>query len=181
MSLCFRKWRTNAGNRAGPIQHRDFLALRNQRKDCAKIIVNLPDGDAFHVQHDVPHSPPSQAWDSDKSRHHFQKTESSIPKLYLSGLSLGSLNSDLSFDLYDIIDEPRGNDVSPSLRWFPVVTMLQLAIDMAVGTAPEGFGHTIAATDYIEAWLALTEPPGWDEAELARLRAFLKASDELNE
>ncbi len=194
----------------------------------------------------------------------------SRPRLYLSGLSLGSLNSDLSFDLYDIIDdpfhgalwsgppfrhptwqeatshrdpdsparlpefrngavvrfmkqggvtgtngkpwgnfrilflqypsdpitffspatawrapawmdEPRSDDVSPSLRWFPVVTMLQLAIDMAVGTAPAGFGHTIAATDYIEAWLALTEPPGWDEAELARLRAFLAARDKQDE
>ncbi len=80
----------------------------------------------------------------------------------------------------DWMDEPRGKDVSPSLRWFPVVTMLQLAIDMAVGTAPEGFGHTIAATDYIEAWLALTEPPGWDEAGLAKLRAFLEAREELD-
>jgi uncharacterized membrane protein len=188
----------------------------------------------------------------------------SRPRLYLNGLSLGSHNSDLSFDLYDIIDDPfhgalwsgppfrhqtwqqstarrdpgtpewlpefrqgavvrfmkqggviagkdnpwgkfrilflqypsdpitffspsvawhapdwmdkpRGGDVSPSLQWFPVVTMLQLAIDMAVGTAPEGFGHTIAATDYIDAWLALTEPQGWNEAELARLRALFKA------
>jgi uncharacterized membrane protein len=194
----------------------------------------------------------------------------SRPKLYLNGLSLGSHNSDLSFDLYDIIDDPfhgalwsgppfrhqtwreatarrdpgsppwrpefrqgavvrfmnqggatgasgnrwgkfrilflqypsdpitffspaaawrapdwmgqpRGKDVSPSLRWFPVVTMLQLAIDMAVGTAPEGFGHTIATTDYIEAWLALTEPPGWDAAALARLRAHLQARDQPDE
>ena len=30
----------------------------------------------------------------------------SRPKLYLRGLSLGALNSDLSFDLYDIIDDP---------------------------------------------------------------------------
>jgi uncharacterized membrane protein len=59
--------------------------------------------------------------------------------------------------------------------------MLQLAIDMAVGTAPEGFGHTIAATDYIEAWLALTEPPGWDEAGLARLRKLFEARDKLHE
>ena len=28
------------------------------------------------------------------------------PRLYLNGLSSGSLNSDLSFDLYDIIDDP---------------------------------------------------------------------------
>lgn len=183
----------------------------------------------------------------------------SRPKLYLNGLSLGSLNSDLSFDLYDIIDEPfggalwvgppfshatwlrttmqrdpgspawlpvfrdgavvrfmnqdgsgvlsgrdwgnfrivflqyasdpitffssdaawrepewmrapRGPDVSPDLRWFPVVTMLQLAADMMVGSTPRGFGHEYAADDYIDAWIALTRPEGWSEAELTRLR-----------
>ncbi len=183
----------------------------------------------------------------------------SRPRLYLFGLSLGSMNSDLSFDLFDIIDdpfdgilwsgppfrnqtwasvtrdrdegtprwlpkfrngavvrfmnqtegpdipgsrwgdfrililqyasdpitffssdtawrepswmrEPRGPDVSPKLRWYPVVTMFQLAADMIVGNAPPGFGHTYAATDYIDAWLALTEPAGWTEAEIRRLR-----------
>jgi uncharacterized membrane protein len=184
----------------------------------------------------------------------------SRPRLFLNGLSLGSLNSDLSFDLYDIIDdpfdgalwvgapfshatwervtaqrdpgspawlpefrggavvrfanqhrpldsgdarwgnfriaflqyasdpitffssdaawrepewmrEPRGPDVSADLRWFPVVTMLQLGADMMVGSTPRGFGHEYAADDYIAAWFALTEPEGWTEAELARLRA----------
>lgn len=187
----------------------------------------------------------------------------SRPRLFLAGLSLGSLNSDLSFDLYDIIDdpfdgalwigppfraqtwnrataerdpgspawlptfrggavvrftnqhqgldrlnapwgkfriaflqyasdpitffspgaawhepdwmrEPRGHDISPALRWFPVVTMLQLAADMMVGTAPKGFGHEYAATDYLDAWLALTEPAGWSEADLMRLRALFE-------
>jgi uncharacterized membrane protein len=183
----------------------------------------------------------------------------SRPRLFLSGLSLGSLNSDLSFDLFDIIDdpfdgvlwsgppfrneswrritrerdpgspawlprfrdgavvrfmnqhrglddgygrwndfrvvflqyasdpitffdpgsawrepdwlkEPRGPDVSPDLRWFPVVTMLQLATDMVVGTAPRGFGHEYAPEDYIHAWLALTEPEGWPPDEVERLQ-----------
>jgi uncharacterized membrane protein len=61
--------------------------------------------------------------------------------------------------------------VSPDLRWFPVVTMLQLAADMVAGTAPEGFGHEIASTHYIDAWRALTEPAGWTDSELTRLRA----------
>jgi uncharacterized membrane protein len=183
----------------------------------------------------------------------------SRPRLFLNGLSLGSFNSDISFDLYDIIDdpfdgalwvgapfrhatwkrvtaqrdagsppwlpvfrggavvrfanqdqrldrgvakwgnfrigflqyasdpitffssesawrepewmrEPRGPDVSPDLHWFPVVTMLQLAADMVVGSTPRGFGHEYAAEDYIDAWFALTGPEGWTEAELARLR-----------
>jgi uncharacterized membrane protein len=180
------------------------------------------------------------------------------PRLYLRGLSLGSINSDRSFDLFDIIDDPfhgilwsgppfrnqtwasitrqrdpgspewlptfrngavvrfmnqtegpdipggrwgdfrililqyasdpitffssesawrepdwmrrpRGPDVSPGLRWFPVVTMLQIAADMLVGNAPPGFGHTYAPADYIRAWLALTEPAGWTESEIERL------------
>jgi len=183
----------------------------------------------------------------------------SRPRLFLSGLSLGSLNSDLSFDLFDIIDDPfdgvlwvgppfrneswlritrerdpgspqwlprfrdgavvrfmnqyeeledddgewddfrmvflqyasdpitffspgstwrepdwmqqpRGPDVTPDLRWFPVVTMLQLAADMVVGTAPPGFGHEYAPADYINAWLALTGPEDWPTAEVERLR-----------
>ncbi len=183
----------------------------------------------------------------------------SRPKLFLHGLSLGALNSDLSFELYDIIEdpfhgvlwsgppfrsdtwrtvtdqrepdspawlprfrsgsvvrfanqntgldapdtewgsfriaflqyasdpvtffepgslyrepdwmsEPRGPDVSPDLRWFPIVTWLQLAADMAAGSSPPGFGHNYTAGDYLEAWLALTEPEGWSEEGLQRLR-----------
>lgn len=189
------------------------------------------------------------------------------PKLYLNGLSLGSLNSDLSFDFYDIIDDPfhgalwigppfrhetwkevtarrdpgspawlpdfragsvirfmnqdgvtgkhrepwgkfrilflqypsdpivffspgsalgipawmrspRGHDVSPELRWFPVVTMLQLAVDMLVGTASKGHGHNYAAVDYLAAWAALTEPPGWSAPEMERLRAVLREREQ---
>jgi uncharacterized membrane protein len=69
---------------------------------------------------------------------------------------------------------PRGPDVSPDLRWFPVVTMLQLAADMALGSAPPGFGHEFAPADYIDAWVALTEPEGWTEAELERLRRLFR-------
>lgn len=183
------------------------------------------------------------------------------PRLYLHGLSLGARNSDLSFDFYDIIDDPfdgalwsgppfrsatwhditerrnpgtpawlprfrdgavvrfanqnggmaqgnapwgsfrigylqyasdpitffdpdsfyrepdwmsgqRGPDVSHDLRWFPIVTMLQLAADMGAGSAPSGFGHEYAAQHYHDAWLAMTEPAGWHEEELRRLRAW---------
>lgn len=182
------------------------------------------------------------------------------PALYLQGLSLGARNSDLSFDFYDIIDDPfhgalwsgppfrsdtwrdvtqrrdpespawlprfrdgavvrfanqysrlndqktpwgtfriaylqyasdpiaffdpqsfyrepewmsgpRAPDVSLDLRWFPIVTMLQLAADMATGSSPKGFGHEYAAVDYYDAWLALTEPSGWRVEQLHRLRA----------
>ncbi|WGL17242.1 alpha/beta-hydrolase family protein [Microbulbifer bruguierae] len=184
------------------------------------------------------------------------------PKLYLFGLSLGALNSDRSFDFYDIIDDPfqgalwagppfrsdtwrqvtaerdagspawlpqfgdgavvrfgnhfggyqqgkapwgdfriaylqhgsdpivffdpsaayrqpawmqspRAQDVSPDLQWYPIVTMLQLGMDMHAGIAPMGFGHSYAPADYVHAWYQLVAPPGWDEKKLGRLKEKL--------
>lgn len=69
--------------------------------------------------------------------------------------------------------EPRGPDVTPDLQWFPVVTALQVAADMMVGTAPSGFGHEIAPDDYLNSWLALTEPEGWSPEDLKLLRGLL--------
>ena len=182
------------------------------------------------------------------------------PRLYLHGLSLGALNSDLSVDLFDIVGDPfqgalwsgppystptwrramddrqpgspawlprfgdgsvirftnqhdrlddgfaqwgpmrivylqygsdpvtffqpssiyrepdwmsgeRAPDVSPALRWTPVVTLLQLGLDMALATTtPIGFGHVYAPEDYIDAWISLTEPDGWQENDVARLK-----------
>lgn len=77
----------------------------------------------------------------------------------------------------DWMKDPRGPDVSPDLRWFPIITMLQLAADMAAGTAPPGYGHEYAAEHYFDAWLALTEPTGWDEESLTRLRDHLQEMD----
>ena len=67
---------------------------------------------------------------------------------------------------------PRGPDVTDDLRWFPIVTMLQLAADLAAGVAPPGYGHEYAAEHYFDSWLALTEPEAWTDEELSRLRAF---------
>ncbi|WP_415845934.1 alpha/beta hydrolase [Stutzerimonas zhaodongensis] len=79
----------------------------------------------------------------------------------------------------DWLSAPRGPDVAPSLRWFPLVTMLQLAVDMAVTTpTPPGFGHVYAPSDYIDAWMTVTEPEGWGEEGLIRLKAHL--TQELN-
>jgi uncharacterized membrane protein len=68
---------------------------------------------------------------------------------------------------------PRAPDVSPELRWYPVVTMLQLAADMAAGAeaAPPGYGHNFAAEDYIDAWVALMEPEGWSRNDVERLKS----------
>lgn len=74
----------------------------------------------------------------------------------------------------DWMNAPRGPDVSPYLRWFPVVTMLQLAVDMAVAnTAPMGYGHLYAPEHYTEAWLAVTEPQGWTAERIEKLKIYL--------
>jgi uncharacterized membrane protein len=191
--------------------------------------------------------------------------EDARPRLYLHGLSLGALNSDLSFDLFDVIgdpldgavwsgppfatptwrsatlgrepdspawlprfrdgsvirfanqhglaeagadwgpmrivylqyasdpitffeprmlyrrpewlDPPRGPDVSPDLRWYPVVTFLQLIADMPVSmAAPVGYGHVFAPGHYLDAWRAVLDVPEWDDDAIERLAATLSGS-----
>lgn len=68
---------------------------------------------------------------------------------------------------------PVGPDVSPELRWYPVVTFLQLLLDMAIGLAvPIGHGHLYAPEHYIDGWVAVTEPAGWSPAEIERLKQY---------
>ncbi len=67
--------------------------------------------------------------------------------------------------------DPRGPDVSDDLRWYPVVTFLQLAGDIAAAeAAPVGYGHEYATEHYIDAWRAITDPPGWDDARIEALK-----------
>lgn len=68
--------------------------------------------------------------------------------------------------------EPPGDGVSPYLRFMPVVTQFQLALDMALSTTtPAGFGHSYYAQDYIEPWVQVTEPEGWTPEDTVRLMA----------
>lgn len=81
-------------------------------------------------------------------------------------------------DLYrqpDWMRSPIGPDVSPELRWYPVVTMLQLALDMAVATStPMGHGHVYAPEHYIEGWLAVTDVRDWTPEALIALKQHLR-------
>ena len=70
----------------------------------------------------------------------------------------------------------RGPDVSPIFNWYPVVTFLQLGMDMALALEPPpGFGHDYSPAGYIDSWRALVDPPGWDDAGIARLKAAMVA------
>ena len=66
----------------------------------------------------------------------------------------------------------RGPDVSPDLQWTPIVTGVQVAFDMVGASAlGPGLGHLIAASDYIDAWIAVTQPDGWTDGDVERLKA----------
>jgi uncharacterized membrane protein len=76
------------------------------------------------------------------------------------------------------MSEPRGPDVAPEIGWLPVVTFLQQICDMMTATTtPRGVGHVYAAAHYLDAWVAVTEPQGWHEESLARLREWLNTHD----
>ena len=67
---------------------------------------------------------------------------------------------------------PRGPDVSPDFIWIPVVTFLQLGVDMMTAVIPPmGYGHTYRFDHYVDGWAALTDAPGWTAEGLERLKA----------
>ncbi|WP_305985650.1 alpha/beta-hydrolase family protein [Roseibium sp. MMSF_3544] len=68
------------------------------------------------------------------------------------------------------LNQPRAPDVSEKLSWFPVVTMLQLALDSMFALDVPRFGHYYVAPDYIDAWAAVVEPEGWSPQRAEELK-----------
>jgi uncharacterized membrane protein len=69
----------------------------------------------------------------------------------------------------------RGPDVSPYLRWCPLVTFLQLAFDLPMATAvPAGYGHNIAPASYIDSWIEVTQPADWTPDDTERLKRLFE-------
>ena len=67
----------------------------------------------------------------------------------------------------------RGPDVSPDMRWYPFVTFWQVVADLAFATGvPEGHGHEYGSRA-ADGWAAVAPPPGWSEADTARLKALV--------
>ncbi|MBC7281452.1 alpha/beta-hydrolase family protein [Hoeflea sp.] len=70
------------------------------------------------------------------------------------------------------MNEPPADDVSAHLRFMPIVTQFQLALDMALSFgAPAGHGHAYYAQDYIAPWAQVTAPEGWSAEDTRRLKA----------
>ncbi|BBY34597.1 hypothetical protein BST33_10235 [Mycolicibacter minnesotensis] len=80
---------------------------------------------------------------------------------------------DLLYHKPDWLKEPRGYDVLPQVRWFPIVTFLQVSADMAVAIdVPAGHGHSYVA-DVANAWAAILHPAAWTPEKTERLRPLL--------
>jgi len=68
--------------------------------------------------------------------------------------------------------DPPAEDMSEHFIFMPVVTQIQLALDMALSfDSPPGHGHAYAARDYIDPWVQVTDPGNWSPADTARLKA----------
>ncbi|MDN4473431.1 alpha/beta hydrolase [Demequina zhanjiangensis] len=72
--------------------------------------------------------------------------------------------------------DARAPDVSPRMDWFPLVTMWQVLLDMpGSGSVPDGYGHMYSHTENLRAWVGITQPEGWTEADTDALAEFLEA------
>jgi uncharacterized membrane protein len=78
---------------------------------------------------------------------------------------------ELLFHKPDWLVGERGPDVSPYLKWYPIVAFLQIAFDLPMATSvPIGYGHNYAPANYIDAWIAVTQPGQWGASDTERLK-----------
>ena len=74
----------------------------------------------------------------------------------------------------DWLEEPRGKDVLPSMRWIPFVTFWQVTADMAFSTGvPTGHGHSYN-TQAVAAWADIVAPDRWTTQRTADLVTLLE-------
>ncbi|HEY2223454.1 alpha/beta-hydrolase family protein [Actinomycetospora sp.] len=77
----------------------------------------------------------------------------------------------------DWLAEPRGEDVLPTVRWYPLVTFWQVTMDMIrAQTVPFGHGHNYGP-ESLDAWMDVVPPPGWTPADTARVHAVQEVPD----
>ncbi|NNH75782.1 hypothetical protein HLB23_39035 [Nocardia uniformis] len=80
---------------------------------------------------------------------------------------------DLLFQEPDWLAEPRGADVSRSVRWWPIVTFWQISADLAnAQKVPAGHGHKYG-TLVLDGWAAVAQPPDWTPDLAQRVRQAL--------
>jgi uncharacterized membrane protein len=77
----------------------------------------------------------------------------------------------------DWLAEPPGPGRTPTMRWYPVLTFLQVTVDQFVGVdVPDGQGHNYAGA-MPGVFAAVAPPPDWTAADTARLAALIPTLD----
>ena len=80
----------------------------------------------------------------------------------------------LLFQKPDWLAEPPGPGRSADMRWYPVITFLQVTVDQFMGVAvPDGQGHNYGGS-MPAIWAAVTQPPNWTDADTARLTTLIR-------
>lgn len=80
---------------------------------------------------------------------------------------------DLLFTQPDWLKEPRGADVSRSVRWWPIVTFWQISADLANAQGvPAGHGHKYGTLP-LDGWAAIAQPADWTPDLAERVRQAL--------
>lgn len=80
---------------------------------------------------------------------------------------------DLLLSKPDWLNEPRGDDVLPSLRWWPLLTFFQVSADLINSTGvPNGHGHKYGSNQ-VWAWASVLQPPGWTDDRSQKLITLL--------
>ena len=80
---------------------------------------------------------------------------------------------DLLFGKPQWLIEPRGQDRTALMRWYPVVTFWQVSADLTNAEGvPGGHGHNYS-NDILDGWVAVAPPDGWTAADTERIRAAL--------
>lgn len=82
-------------------------------------------------------------------------------------------STQLLFRRPDWLVEPRGDDVSSSMSWYPIVTFCQVTADLTISqSVPDGHGHNYNNL-IMDAWVAVAAPQGWTDADTARVEQVL--------
>nr|WP_232000602.1 alpha/beta hydrolase [Mycobacterium kyorinense] len=84
---------------------------------------------------------------------------------------------DLLFSRPDWLVEPPGQDRSPSMRWYPIVTFWQVSADLTNAEGmPGGHGHNYGDM-VLDGWAAVAPPDGWTADDTERIRVALKHTE----
>jgi uncharacterized membrane protein len=79
----------------------------------------------------------------------------------------------------DWLDEERGRDILPQMRWMPFVTFWQVSADLPLSfSTPPEHGHVFTG-EHVDGWAAVLQPEGWTEEKAASLREIILSGGRL--